>query len=238
MIEYIAFYAAINHSTENEKYLIDCLKSYDIGSYLIVREVAENAHKLTNGEHYHFLVQMNNDDYTRFRKRVFLDHFKLKGRATKNQSRQYGKVNYLKDPDRMAVYMMKDNNVVESTFTEGQLESWYQQSFKKSEQRTYKDELTNYVKEHLEVNWHKDEEYDIFCKICELQVKFNRWIAVVSREEHCLGGMKNSLTRAQLINYSVWYMTYKMYHMISTEKWGYPLITDRNLTNFILNMNK
>lgn len=141
MLDYIAFFAAISHSPETEEYLVKSLLNYEIGSYLIVRETSANSHKLTNGEHYHFLVQMADIDYTRFRKRVFLDHFKLSGNSKGGKVRAYGKVNYLKDPDRMAVYMMKDDSVVATTFSESQLKSWYEQSFKKSEQKGYKDLL-------------------------------------------------------------------------------------------------
>lgn len=214
MVDYIAFFAAIKHSPETETFLIESLKSYDIGSYLVVRETVVNAHKLTNGDHYHFLVQMTNDDYIRYRKRVFLDHFKLKGRATKECGRQYGKVNYLKDPDRMAVYMVKDHGdgdpVVATTFSEAQLTSWFEKSFKKSEQKGYKDSLKVYVDDNLEIDQLKDDEWCIFNKICILQIEFNRVISRASRDENPLGGMRNCLTKAQLTNFANWYMLYHM----------------------------
>lgn len=138
MVDYIAFFAAVTHTKENETFMVESLKSYDIGEYLVVKETSENSHKLTNGEHYHFLVQMKNEDYIRYRKRVFLDHFKLRGKAKNGLGRQYGKVNYLKDPDRMAIYMCKDvdkwkegeeeqheyQSIVACTFTQAQLASW------------------------------------------------------------------------------------------------------------------
>lgn len=236
-MDYIAFFAAIKHTQETEEYLVNSLMSYDIGSYLIVRETSATAHKLTNGDHYHFLVQMKMDDYVRFRKRVFLDYFKLKGRATKNCGRQYGKVNYLKDPDRMAVYMMKDDSVVASTFTEKQLEAWYEMSFKKSEQKGYKDFLRKYVDEHLYIDTCDDDEGDIFTKICVLQVAFNREIAYKTKDQHPLGGMMNSLTKAQLTNFATWYMTYHTCPVVSvmgTTDMPRHRISDRNMTHFLL----
>ncbi len=239
-LEYIAFFAAISHSPETEEYLVESIKNYDIGSYLIVRETSENSHKLTNGDHYHFLVQMTNEDYGRFRKRVFLDHFKLKGRATKECGRQYGKVNYLKDPDRMSVYMMKDGSVVSTTFSEKQLKSWYDQSFKVSQLKGYKDLLKLYVDENLESHPllkepHRDV-HDVFTAICELQVRFNRQISTmeycadITAEERSVIGMTNSLTKAQLSNFSIWYITYHYKHGSGDYRYN-----DRQLTEYILN---
>lgn len=208
MLDYIAFFAAVKHSSETEEFMIKSLLNYEVGSYLIVRETSANSHKLTNGEHYHFLVQMEDADYTRYRKSVFIDHFKLCGRSTKDKVRAYGKVNYLKDPDRMAVYMMKDDSVVASTFSDSQLNSWYEKSFKKSEQKGYKDFLKIYVDENLDVGLQGSSD-DVFVRICMLQVKYNRIIAQQTKSsDNPMGGMKNSLTKAQLTNFSNWYLLY------------------------------
>lgn len=227
MLDYIAFFAAIKHSEETEEFMIKSLLNYEIGAYLIVRETSANSHKLSNGEHYHFLVQMKDADYTRYRKSVFIDHFKLCGRSTKDKVRAYGKVNYLKDPDRMAVYMMKDDSVVASTFTDEQLNSWYEKSFKKSEQKGYKDFLKVYVDDNLVVGHQDLITPDLGCirdQICKLQVKYNRLIAKQTKtSDNPVGGMKNSLTKAQLINFSTYYM---LYHM----DW----ISDEDISTFLL----
>lgn len=225
-MDYIAFFCALKHSTDNEDFLLNSLLSYDIGEYLIVRETAQDSHKLTNGEHYHFLVQMKNDDYTRYRKRVFIDRYKLRGQAKGGMGRQYGKVNYLKDPDRMAVYMLKEtkDNVVATTMTPQQLDSWKEQSFKKGEKDTYKDRVEAYVVESL---WksHRDvllqvmgETYannncaiqvqDIHHEIAKCYVRFVRENAQSKDEQNPYKGKKLSLTRAQIKNFQNYFILF------------------------------
>lgn len=230
-MDYIAFYCALKHSPENEDFLIKSLLSYDIGSYLVVREIAEFTHQLTNGEHYHFLVQMSNEDYTRFRKRVFLDHYKLRGQAKKGLPRQYGKVNYLKNPDRMAVYMMKDFNqeekeksVVATTMSDSQLETWHQQSFKKGEKEAYRDKVEAYVMESL-LESHKDvllqvmgETYasnncaiqvqELHHEIAKCYVRFVRENAKSTDEQNPYRGKKLSLTTAQIKNFQNYFILF------------------------------
>ncbi len=214
-LDYIAFFCAVVHTSENEQYLLDTLKNYDIGSYLVVRETALNAHKDTDGQHYHFLVQMSQVDYGRFRKRVFIDHFKLRGQA-KGGSRQYGKVNYLKDPNKMAIYMLKDDSVVATTFSDSQLDSWYNQSYKKSEEKGLKEKMVEYVEKHLQPlkhdpdEWVKTPNYDemsrIHLDICALVVQFYR------KED-----AGRTLTRAQLINFVNYYMLYRVKELSDRE---------------------
>jgi len=108
-MEYIAFMAAIAHSEFG--YLEEILKEYDIGEYLIAAEVTDTAHTETKGEHFHFVVQMNDKDYHKFSKRVFIDKFKLRGKAIKDKPRQYGRVKKIEDFNRMCAYTIKDGNI-------------------------------------------------------------------------------------------------------------------------------
>ncbi len=229
-LDYIAFFCAVRHTDENEKYLIEMLKNYDIGSYLIVRETSPVAHKDTDGDHYHFLVQMKSDDWGRFRKRVFIDHFKLRGQAKSGLSRQYGKVNYLKDPERMAIYMLKDNSVVESTFTDSQLQSWYKQSYSKSESVGLKEKLVIYVKQRLSLSdWYScdglgptdaNDIRKVFFEICELYVMYYR--------EH---NIDKTITKSQLSNFANYYM---IYHITTpSTKSGY-IFSASDIAEFLL----
>jgi hypothetical protein len=54
---------------------------------------------------------MGKAEYAKFSKRVFIDKFKLKGRATKGCPRQYGKIKDIRDLDRAAAYSIKDGNI-------------------------------------------------------------------------------------------------------------------------------
>ena len=224
-MDYIAFFCALKHSPEREEYLLNSLTSYDIGEYLIVRETAHDTHKLTNGQHYHFLVQMNNDDYVRYRKKVFIDHFKLRGQAKDGFGRQYGKINYLKSPDRMAIYMMKEDsdNVVATTMTQSQLERWKEQSFQKSEKDTYRDKVENYIVQQL---WehHQDDVFEIMhpsgvlCdelkvhklhqEIARYYIKFVRENSRDTNKENPYMGKRLTLSRVQIKNFQNYFILF------------------------------
>lgn len=59
-------------------------------------------------EHIHFLVEMDNKDYSAFAKRVFIDKYKLRGRAKKDLPRQYGKVKKIEDIYGAMCYTLKE----------------------------------------------------------------------------------------------------------------------------------
>jgi hypothetical protein len=117
---------------------------YDIGLYIISHEIAEGKHTETNGSHFHFLVQMKDEDYTKFRKRVFIDKLKLKGQARNGNSRQYGKVKQIENIDRLKAYTVKDNNF-RTNLTPKEVETICEQSFKKEQELDLRDELMNYL---------------------------------------------------------------------------------------------
>jgi len=141
-MEYIAFFGCIRHS-EIES-VEETLKEYEIGAYLIGLEVSFDSHEETNGEHMHFVVQMTDKDYHRFSKRIFIDKYKLRGKALKDKPRQYGRVKRIQDLERMCAYTLKDNNI-RSNMTEQQLDSYRNISFKKKELKEFKEQLWEYV---------------------------------------------------------------------------------------------
>lgn len=59
-------------------------------------------------EHIHFLVEMDNKDYSAYAKRVFIDRYKLRGRAVKDKPRQYGKVKKVEDIYGAMCYTIKE----------------------------------------------------------------------------------------------------------------------------------
>lgn len=125
-----AFFGAIKHEHKDE--VVDILKQYDIGLFIVSLEVSQDSHKATDGQHMHFYVEMSPQDYTRFAKRIFIDRFKLKGKATKGESRQYGKVQKIENVQRMKAYTVKDGNIV-TNMSEGELELLKNISFKKQD---------------------------------------------------------------------------------------------------------
>jgi hypothetical protein len=102
---YQFFMCHINH--EHFDYLEQTLLEYEIGEYVIGAEITPN----TGIHHFHFLVEMSKYDYAKFSKRVFIQKFQLRGRATKGAPRQYGKVKDIQSLDKAAAYSIKDGNI-------------------------------------------------------------------------------------------------------------------------------
>jgi hypothetical protein len=147
-MEYLAFMSAIRH--EHIEYVEETLKEYDIGAYLIAMETCD-AHKETNGEHMHFLVQMTETDYHKYSKRVFKDKFKLRGKALKDKPRQYGKVNKINDLERMGAYSIKDDNI-KTNMSAQQLQSYKDISFKATEVKDFRQKLMEHLEEYCHNN--------------------------------------------------------------------------------------
>lgn len=126
-------------------YVVWALCQYEsVSEYLIGLETGDY-------EHMHFVVQMTPDDYKRFSKRVFVDKYKLRGKATKGLSRQYGKVKAIENLERMQCYTVKDGNV-RTNMPEEKLEYLQSQSFQKddSTSKGFRKELLEYVKTHFD----------------------------------------------------------------------------------------
>ena len=126
----------------NFNYLESTLNEYSIGGYVI-------AHEVEPYSHFHFLVEMTEQDYTRFRKRVFIDKLKLSGKATSGNPRQYGKVANIDDFDKMLSYTVKDSNI-RSNLSDELLNDAIDKSFKKQQPKLLKDKMTKYVDDYLE----------------------------------------------------------------------------------------
>lgn len=141
-LDYIAFMCAAYHV--NFDYLEQTLKEYPIGLYLIAAEVTKDSHKDTNGEHFHFLVQMTESDYHKYAKRCFKDKLKLSGQARDGKPRQYGKVKKIEDIERMAAYTIKQGNI-RTNMTESQLETYKKITFTTKDELSFEDELYEYL---------------------------------------------------------------------------------------------
>lgn len=110
MPEFIAFFAAIPFT--DVSFCEATLVKYKIGRYVIARETSQDTHLETSGEHLHFCVEMDLKDYTNYAKRVFIDKYKLRGKATQAGPRQYGKVKDIRDIDKMLSYTVKEKNYI------------------------------------------------------------------------------------------------------------------------------
>ena len=138
---HMAFMAHIPHSEID--YVVSTLTKYDsVGEYLIGLESG-------NFEHMHFFVEMSRADYGRFRKRVFIDRFKLRGRARKGLARQYGKVKKIDNLTKMAAYTLKDGNI-RTNMPEAVIKAYQEESFQKKEEQTFKDQLVEFVEDDVQ----------------------------------------------------------------------------------------
>lgn len=153
-MEYIAFFGAIKHNQTD--YVLQILQEYDIGSWLLGLEVTKDAHKETNGEHIHFLVQMNDKDYHKFSKRIFIDKYKLRGKALKDKPRQYGRVKKIEDLSRMAAYTIKDKNI-RTNMSEEQLEQYRAIAFQNQEKDDFRQDLMKYIEDQYNISQKQDD---------------------------------------------------------------------------------
>lgn len=128
------FLAFMCHApTSDYNYLETTLQEYNVGQYLI-------GHESTPYEHYHFLVQMSSDDYHLFAERVFRKKYKLRGRATKDNPRQYGKLKKIEDLEKLKSYTIKDGNY-RSNMPEQDVKKYFENSFKKIEKKKIYQEI-------------------------------------------------------------------------------------------------
>ena len=150
-LDYIAFMCAAYHV--NYDYLEQTLKEYDIGLYLMAAEVTKDAHKGTDGQHFHFLVQMSDTDYHKYAKRCFKDKLKLRGQARDGNPRQYGRVKKIEDIERMAAYTIKQGNI-RTNMTDAQLETYKKITFTTKDELAFEDEMYQYLVENALYNEH------------------------------------------------------------------------------------
>lgn len=142
-IQPLAFFCAVQH--KHRVYLVETLKEYNIGTYIIGYEVAKGAHEETDGEHIHFYVEMSTKDYHKYSKRVFKDKFKLQGQARGGKPRQYGKVKKIESLEKMKMYTVKEGNV-DTNLSDKELKDLIEKSHEKDESLTLRDMCLNRMK--------------------------------------------------------------------------------------------
>ncbi len=133
MESHLAFFGAIPHSQID--YLNEVLQEYSIGEYVLCGETTTDAHKETQGEHFHFVVQMSLKDYHKFSKRIFIDKYKLRGVAKKGLPRQYGKVKVIENLAKMKAYTVKggDKALIRTNLSCTELDALILESFQNEE---------------------------------------------------------------------------------------------------------
>lgn len=146
-MKYLGFMA---HLSEDEfDYLEEVLQEYNIGSYLIGFENEPY-------DHFHFLVEMELNDYHNFTQRVFVKKYKLRGKAKDGNCRQYGKIKDIQDIDKLKSYTIKDNNY-RSNLSEADVLRIFEQSHKKESLKLLKDKMFQFVEDIFDT---KDLTFD------------------------------------------------------------------------------
>lgn len=136
--EWKMFMAHIDH--EHIEYVKETLVKYlkENAQYIIAQE----AHPY---EHMHFLCEMTPSEYHKFSKVVFKDKFKLRGRASQGQSRQYGVMSNIRDLNKAKQYTVKDGKLV-TNMDDDEIKQLIKDSYKKQETiKDLKEECVDYV---------------------------------------------------------------------------------------------
>lgn len=140
---WVAFMA---HIAETEFDTIEeILKEYNPQRYIIALEKEPY-------NHYHFMVQIENPEkfYTKYRKRVFIDKYKLRGQAKKELCRQYGKVKDIEDLEKMASYTIKNEDFRVYNIEQEELDNLIDKAFNKTDkEKLLKDRMIQYVEEEI-----------------------------------------------------------------------------------------
>lgn len=143
-MKYQAFMAHLD--LEHFDYLEEKLQEYNIGSYIIGHETGKYSH-------FHFMVQMEDEEYHNFAQAVFKKKFKLRGRAIKDNPRQYGKVTNINNLDKMKSYTVKEGNY-RTNLTDEEIKTIYENSFEKVDRATEVEKLFEYLdskgKQHMD----------------------------------------------------------------------------------------
>ncbi len=140
-MSWIACMAHIPH--KNSDYIKDYIdKRFE--QYIIALETSA-----TVGEHMHFMLYVKEPkDYSNFAQNVFKQKFTLRGRATKDSPRQYGRVKDIKDIQKMMAYTVKDKNVITKVKDQEALEKAFEISFRKEDRLSqYNNKILAYVNE-------------------------------------------------------------------------------------------
>lgn len=146
MSEYEFGFAAIEHEKIDD--VLAMLEKYKINKYIVALEKVNNgSHAATNGEHLHFVLQVEPKQFKNFRE-TFKNTYQLTGKNGKT-GRYGGWVKKPRDPERFIAYSVKDKNIRSKGFQEGELKKYLEASFTKKETDT--DILMNYlVKRRIE----------------------------------------------------------------------------------------
>ena len=110
--------------------LVDAITSYDPeGNYLICHE--------EDPSHFHVLTDFDDEQWVKFRNNILVKRYKLRGQAKKNMPSQYGKIQTIRDIERLLSYMLKDQGERRTNVDKDSLTEYIEKSFKKPDDRNH-----------------------------------------------------------------------------------------------------
>lgn len=122
-MEPIAFMIHKGDNQISSDIILEKLKEYDIGDYIIAQENKPYTH-------WHIYIQMDIKDYNAFVAKTLRKEWKLRGRATGGAPKQYGRVQGIKKPDKMIAYTIKQGIYI-SSYSEEHLQPFKDMAFTK-----------------------------------------------------------------------------------------------------------
>lgn len=138
------------HALELEKYLQQYIM--EDSEYIIAKETCKNTHKETEGQHFHIAVEMDDRSYDNFRKTVLVNHYGLRGRASKTLPRQYGVVKDVRDETKFLSYTCKDKNILTNITDKARLEKYIEDSYERKEKQQFEEQLFDLLEQSFNHN--------------------------------------------------------------------------------------
>lgn len=156
------FMAAIKHSEKDN--IINYIEKYmdTDGGYLIALETSQTSHSDTSGEHFHFAVDMNKENYDKFRKTVLVNHYRLRGQAKNGQPRQYGVIKNVRDETKFLTYMCKEKNLNNIYYKKKDLkiiQEYITNSYTKPDKKLYENILMDFLLDN-QAQFSRNNAYD------------------------------------------------------------------------------
>lgn len=129
---YHFLYAAIPHDVSGQ--LIEYLEEYitEGSSYIVALEKCQT-HKQTNGEHYHFALEIEEKKLQAFIKKVIKGIYKCTGKNGKGPFYGVQDIKKIRDTTKFLAYTCKDQNLIYKNIKPETIADYISQSFKKKE---------------------------------------------------------------------------------------------------------
>lgn len=105
-IKTMCFFLALMHVEEPSVW--KDLEPHITGDYLIAKETTKTSHLETKGQHIHYLVNMELNEYNAFIKRMKHKYPNLRGKPTNGLPKTYGKINEIRSLEKLKSYLVKD----------------------------------------------------------------------------------------------------------------------------------